>query len=214
MSIKSGVLWGAKTKTFVGNVNCGWRWGHSSRKCPVELYNMQKNNMLHLANKWKSKIYDAIRYDIHWYNAKMKAAVAAQTLSNSVASGIRYLKSIAIPRVYWKDKLSVLHFKSKRKFGTHYKTPITLENIDDIEEYLNDVNSYLEKPVWTNGWNSISKWSKENICFCFALSSKSIITLAKRLLERDFNRFNYLLTRRFSQDRIQMFFSKIGSRLG
>ena len=47
----------------------------------AELYNMQKDEVLHLANKLKSK-------HIHWHNVKIKVAVAAQTLGNSVASGI------------------------------------------------------------------------------------------------------------------------------
>ena len=46
------------------------------------------------------------------------------------------------------------------------------------------------------------------------MSSTLRITLSRRLLERDFNKFNYLLTYRFSQDQIEVFFSKIRSRLG
>ena len=102
---------------------------------------------------------------------------------------------------------------SKSKFGTHYKTPITLENIDDIEGYLNDVNSYLQKLEQMDGTKLVSGPRKTFVCG-FALSSNSIIALARRLLERDFNKFNYLLTYRFSQDQIEMFFSKIRSRLG
>ncbi|CAB4017604.1 Hypothetical predicted protein, partial [Paramuricea clavata] len=43
----------------------------------------------------------------------------------------------------------------------------------------------------------------------FAVSSRSIIALARRLLERNYNKFDYLLTYRFSQDQIEMYFSKI-----
>ena len=181
----------------------------------VELYNMQKDDVLHLANKLKSK-------HIHWHNVKMKVAVAAQTLSNSVASGIRYLKLIGIPKFQNSDETAEFIEKinnmfdilnSKSKFGTHYKTPITLENIDDIEGYLNDVNSYLQKLEQMDGTKLVSGPRKTFVCG-FALSSNSIIALARRLLERDFNKFNYLLTYRFSQDQIEMFFSKIRSRLG
>ena len=47
-----------------------------------------------------------------------------------------------------------------------------------------------------------------------AVSSRSIIALARRLLERNYNKFDYVLTYRFSQDQIEMYFSKIRSRLG
>ena len=52
----------------------------------TDLYNVQKNNVLHLENKLKS-------VHIKWHNQKMKVAVAAQTMSNSVAAGIMYLKN-------------------------------------------------------------------------------------------------------------------------
>ena len=48
----------------------------------------------------------------------------------------------------------------------------------------------------------------------FALSSNSILSLAKCLLQREYNTFEYLLTYRFSQDQLEMFFCKIRSRLG
>ncbi len=48
----------------------------------------------------------------------------------------------------------------------------------------------------------------------FAVSSKSIIAIARKLLERNDNKYDYVLTYRFSQDQAEMFFSKIRSSLG
>ena len=48
----------------------------------------------------------------------------------------------------------------------------------------------------------------------FALSSKSILAVAEHLLSRKYNQFEYVLTYRFSQDQLEMFFSKVRSRLG
>ena len=48
----------------------------------------------------------------------------------------------------------------------------------------------------------------------FALSSKSILAIARNLLARNYNQFKYVLTYRFSQDQLEMFFSKIRSRFG
>ena len=53
----------------------------------TELYNVQKTDVLHLGNKLKTK-------HIKWHNQKMKVAIAAQTLSNSVAAGLMYLKVV------------------------------------------------------------------------------------------------------------------------
>ena len=43
----------------------------------------------------------------------------------------------------------------------------------------------------------------------FVISSKSILLLAKRLLYREYNIFEYLLTYRFSQDQFEMFFPRL-----
>ena len=48
----------------------------------------------------------------------------------------------------------------------------------------------------------------------FSVSTKSIIALAKQLLNRNHNKFEYVLTYRFSQDQLEMFLSKIRSHLG
>ena len=60
------------------------RWNYMK-----ELYNVQKNDILHLGNKLKSKY---IKYN----NQKMKVAIAAQTLSYSAATGIKYLLSLKL----------------------------------------------------------------------------------------------------------------------
>ena len=48
----------------------------------------------------------------------------------------------------------------------------------------------------------------------FAVSANSILAIAKNLLSREHNNFKYVLTNRFSQDQIEMFFSKIRGRFG
>ena len=181
----------------------------------TELYNMQKNDVLHLGNKLKSK-------HIRWHNVKMKVAVAAQTLSNSVACGIRYLQSIGIPK--FQDSSETSQFieyinnifdilNSKSKFGRHFKSPITLENIDDLEGYLNFVTDYLKKLEDKDGVKLVHG-PRKTFILGFATSSKSIMAIARKLLERNDNKYDYVLTYRFSQDQVEMFFSKIRSRLG
>ena len=54
----------------------------------TDLYNVQKNDILHLGNKLKPT-------HIKWHNQKM-VSVAAQTMSNSVAAGIMYLKNLKL----------------------------------------------------------------------------------------------------------------------
>ena len=101
-----------------------------------ELYNVQNEDVLHLGNKLKNK-------HIKWHNQKMKVAVAAQTLSNSVAAGIMYLKSLNLEQ--FKDSQPTADFiekinnifdilNSKSKFGRYFKSPLRLENLAVIED--------------------------------------------------------------------------------
>ena len=181
----------------------------------TELYNVQKNDVLHLGNKLKST-------HIKWHNQKMKVAVAAQTMSNSVAAGIMYLKNLNLPNFQKSQEtaefISSINnlfdiLNSKSKFGKNYKSPITLNNIDEVQDYVNQTIHNLTNLVDKDGIKLV-KGPRKTFIVGFALSSKSILSLAKCLLQRDYNTFDYLLTYRFSQDQLEMFFSKIRSRLG
>ncbi|CAB4019071.1 DNA transposase THAP9 [Paramuricea clavata] len=179
----------------------------------TELYNVQKSDVLHLGNKLKTK-------HIKWHNQKMNVAIAAQTLSNSVAAGLMYLKNIKVPQFLDSDETAEFILKinnlfdilnSKSKYGKHYKSPIRLENLDELKYYVHETIAYLKELKDSEGVKLIDG-PRKTFILGFALSSKSILALAKHLLTRNYNQFEYVLTYRLSQD--QLFFSKIRSRLG
>ena len=152
----------------------------------------------------------------------MKVAVAAQTMSNSVAAGIMYLKNLKLEQFEKSQEttefiLSINNLfdilNSKSKFGKHYKSPITLNNIDEIQDYVHQTIHYMTTLVDADGIKLVNG-PRKTFIVGFALSAHSILSLAKHLLHRDYNAFEYLLTYRFSQDQLEMFFSKIRSRLG
>jgi hypothetical protein len=179
------------------------------------LYNIKKGDILNLGNK-------LISTHIRWHNQKMKVAVAAQTLSNSVAAGIMYLRNLKLEQFKDGDETAEFILKinnmfdilnSKSKFGKSYKGPITLQNLDELLHNLLDTISYLTELKDSNGVKLIDG-PRKTFILGFAVSSKSIMALAKELLTRTHNKFDYLLTYRFSQDQLEMFFNKIRSRLG
>ena len=102
---------------------------------------------------------------------------------------------------------------SKSKFGKSYKSPITLENLEDLQGYLLDKTDYLTKLKDSDGVKLVDG-PRKTFVLGFALSSKSILALAKRLLNRGYNNFQYVLTYHFSQDHLEMYFSKIRRHLG
>jgi hypothetical protein len=179
-----------------------------------ELFNVQQSDILHLGNKLKN-------VHIKWHNQKMKVAVAAQTLSSSVAAGMMYLCSLKIKQFEncehtaefiqnINDIFDILNTKSK--FGKRYKRPLTLENYKELQQTLHDIISYLKKLKDVDETKLVDGRRKTFI-LGFAVSANSILAIAKKLLSREHNKFEYVLTYRFSQDQVEMFFSKIRSRL-
>ena len=180
-----------------------------------ELFNVQQSDILHLGNKWEN-------VHIKWHNQKMKVAVAAQTLSSSVAAGMMYLRSLKLKQFEKceqtaefiqniNDIFDILNTKSK--FGKKFKSPLTLKNFMELQSYLQRITSYLKELKDVDGTKLVNG-PRKTFILGFAVSSNSILAIAKKLLNKEYNKFEYVLTYRFSQDQIEMLFSKIRSRLG
>ena len=152
----------------------------------------------------------------------MKVSVAAQTLSSSVAAGIMYLQSLKLKQ--FENSQDTAEFiltinnlfdmlNSKSKYGKNYRSPLKQENLDETQHFLNDTIDYLTKLKDNNGIKLVDG-PRKTFIVGFVLSSKSILAIARNLLTRNYNQFKYVLTYRFSQDQLEMFFSKIRSRFG
>ena len=179
------------------------------------LYDIQQQDILHIANKLKTK-------HAQWQKHKMNVAVAAQTLSASVASAITFLRKNGNPN--FKDSNATCEFillinnlfdilNSKSKFGKHFKPPITTKNYEEISSYLTNGIKTLTSLTDENGLKIVSGPRKAFIRG-FAISAKSILAIAKDLLQRSNSPYEFVLTYKFSQDKLEMFFSKIRGRLG
>lgn len=178
-----------------------------------QLYETQKSDILSLGNKLKSQ-------HIYWQSQKMKVAIAAQTLSHSVAAAISFLESIETPNFINTESTTnfILHINnlfdvlnSRNKFGKQYKTPITAENYERVKEYVDEASDYLMSLTDAHG-KLLSTGPRKTFVIGFITSAKSILAISKRLLSQ--GNMTYVLTYRFSQDLLEMFFSKIRGRLG
>ena len=159
---------------------------------------------------------------VKWQNHKMKVNVATQLFSHSVAAAITFLRNIKLKGfenskptsdfiLLMNDLFDVLN--SKSKFGKHRKQPINSNNFNDIQTILCDTVAFLKSLKDTNDLPLI-QGPQKTFLIGFCVSSHSILTISKNLLEREESPFEYILTYRFSQDAIEMFFSKIRSRFG
>ena len=152
----------------------------------------------------------------------MKVSVAAQTLSSSVACAITFLRENNFPQFQnssaTSDFILLINnlfdiLNSKSKFGRQFKAPITNDNYDERSTYLNEAIKLLSSLTDLNGVKILSG-PRKTFIQGFAISANSILAISKDLLVRTQNPYSYVLTYRFSQDPLEMFFSKIRGRLG
>ncbi len=179
------------------------------------LYEIQQQDILHLANKLKTK-------HIQWHRHKMKVSVATQTLSASVAAAITFLRNIKVENFMGSkstsDFIPLMNnlfdiLNSKSKFGKQYKAPISIQNYANIKKYLQDGIEIL-KSLKTADGVAVVDGPRKTFVQGFAISADSILAVSEELLQRHNLPYKYVLTYRFSQDPLEMFFSKIRSRLG
>ena len=93
------------------------------------------------------------------------------------------------------------------------KQPINTSNFYEIKGRLHEAVAFLKCLKDTNGMPLI-EGPRKTFVIGFCISAYSILTISRTLPKRGKSPFEYILTYRFSQDRIEMHFSKICNRLG
>ena len=139
-----------------------------------------------------------------------------------MAAAISYLRGLKLPK--FKDSkpttdfIEIMNnlcdvFKSKSKFGKVMKAPLTPETFEDTKDYVNNSMQYL-KTLTDAAGKKIIDGPRKTFLIGFGTSAQSIFAIAERLMYRNNSAFEYVLTYKFSQDPLEMFFSKIRSRNG
>ena len=170
---------------------------------------------MHIGNKLKTK-------HIQWQKHKMNVSIAAQTLSASVSSAITFLRSLQVPE--FQDSKATSDFvllinnicdilNSKSKFGKKYKAPITKQNYATVTTHLTEAIEILTSLQDLNGLKLVAG-PRKTFIQGFVISARSILAISKDLLFRENSQYEFVLTFRFSQDPLEMFFSKVRGRLG
>ena len=150
----------------------------------------------------------------------MKVKFATQLFSHSVAAAITFLRNIKLTG--FEDSKPTSDFvlsmndvfdklNSKSKFGKNTKQPINSRNFYDIQGRLHEAIASLKCLKDTNAMPLIES-PRKTFIIGFCISAYSILTISKALLEKGESPFEYILTYRFSQDPIEIYFSKIRGR--
>lgn len=164
---------------------------------------------------------------LHWGREKMKVKIAAQTLSESSARAMQYLRekpsSVVQPVIQTEDSQATENFfrvfnnifdilNSRNKYGKHYKQALQPENetfifteLIRVKNYILGLKDFEGKPMVTGG--------RKTGFIGFLICIESLILLyVDHVLEK--KNLQYILLYKFCQDHLEVFFCAIRSRGG
>jgi len=156
---------------------------------------------------------------INWNANSMKVKLAVQTLSSSVADSLQYLKNTSDDFKNCDPTIKFIRIvdeifdflNSRNPFAKGHKQPIRSNNIVYLENRMTQLIKYLYSLKTVDG---VDLWKSRRKTFIlgFATAIKSILEISKKLLANQI--FLYILTYKFSQDYIELFFGHIRGRFG
>ncbi|KAL1513577.1 hypothetical protein ABEB36_002972 [Hypothenemus hampei] len=170
-----------------------------------------------LTLKFKNKLSSSC---IFWRQNKMKVKFAAHALSSSVANAITFLNKEGISE-FTNSEATVQFIKVidrifdflnlRNPFGKGYKKPIYLKDLSFLQQMMEEKINYLFCVRRKDGV-LLHKTARRTFIIGFAVSIKSTVEIAKEILQQPHHK--YLLTYFFSQDFLEIYFSKIRGRHG
>ena len=177
----------------------------------VALYNLQESEGLHIANK-------LTKAHINWWQQKMKVNLAVQLFSNRVANALEYCckvkkleqfqgceATVRFIRMF-NDLFDILN--SRNPFGKGTKSPMRVQNKDRWNTFLDESYSYIL------GLKDLSKTCmyktpRKTGFIGFLVGIKSFQGIFHDLVEVEDAPLKYVLTYKFSQDHLELFFGAV-----
>ena len=180
-------------------------------KYMVALNDAQEKLGFTFANKLKRK-------HLLFVKNKMKVSLAAQTLSASVASAIDFLRDEEkIPEFEGSEATTKFiriidkafdMLNSRHPLAKGFKAPVHLSNLHMWLQQCEEIVQYLLSLRDKDG--ILIHNNRQKTCIWgFVCSIHSLKAIAQELLTRHHNPLKYVLTYKFSQDHIELLFSKI-----
>ncbi len=178
-----------------------------------KIHTVQKADGLRAANKLTD---DHLQFE----QAKMKVHLTVQVFSQSVATGIDFMRSIG--QSGFEDSAATAEFiglcdrlfdtlNSRSSLARGSKSPINLANFGYTEGFLPKVRSTLLSLVCADG--KPLHTSKRRLCVIgLCLTIDSMLKVCRNLLDSQVCK--YVLTYRFSQDHLELFFNAVRQSLG
>lgn len=150
----------------------------------------------------------------------MKVKFATQTLSSSVADAIEFLKLSGVPAFQNSDATVLFVRKldrifdflnSRSPFNKGFKKPIYSYNLQFYKEEAENWIQYLYQLQDANG-TPLHLSKRKTFVIGFVTAIRSVLFVSEKLLAKHY--YKYVLTFKFSQDHLEIFFSILRSRWG
>jgi DNA transposase THAP9 len=181
-----------------------------------ELDKLQEKEGLRLANKLRSA-------HIQWSKQKMKVNLAAQTLSSSVANAIEFCNENlklnefrdcegTVEFLRLMDKLFDI-LNSRNPLGKGYKAPLQSANWEFAKGFLLEAKEYIVG-LTDNQGNPMVKSKRKTPFVGLLCTVDTVMALCETLVLQDESPLKYLLTYKFSQDHLELFFGALRSSCG
>lgn len=183
-----------------------------------QLFEVQNQLSLKFANKLSQA-------HVKWQNNKMKVKLAAQTLSASTADALTFLKNMQMDNFHNVDATVTFcrnidrlfdFLNTRNPFGKGFKSPIFPSNVDFLESVVVPIVQYLFSLKIQNQSKNLQfvhTTNKKSFVIGFAIATKSILSIAKALFHET-PHFKYVLSYKFSQDHIEILFSRFRQKFG
>lgn len=175
----------------------------------VDLEKYQREHNINLGNK-------ITKAHIQWEKKRMSVRIAAETLSDSVASAIEFLKKNGVKEFENSEGtvnfirrinniFDILNSKvSKDAIG--FKRTISLDTKDEYFEYFEESISYIRKLKISPGGNSILKSKSKTAFLHFIVAMQNFRSFYETYVETG-NVLTEVATFHFSQDHLELLFS-------
>ena len=180
----------------------------------ANLHKVQQDEGLRLANKLK-------RNHIEFASQKMKVNLSVQALSNSTAQALLCLKQLGhddfqscdetVAFIKLMDSLFDL-MNSRNPFGKGYKAPLRIANKQTWLPFLTKAEDYLINLQTTKG-KPLYKTKRKTAILGYLLMIRNMKAIFTKYVEQQ-KLLRYILTYKFSQDHVELFFSAVRSLNG
>ena len=178
------------------------------------LHLLQEKYGLHLRNKLR-------KTHIEFKKKKMNVRLAAQLLSNSVADSLQFCLDNKFPEfegceatIKFIRTINDLFdiFNSRNVNSFQWKRPICEANQKDIFSRLDTIYAYLSSLKCPETGKLLTATNRKTGILGFLICIQSFKSLYRSLVST--GDLKFLLSYKFSQDHIEIFFGKIRTRLG